>query len=58
MLTSRVRQDSPAWSIGSSLVTLSLPPKDPDDDDRTKKRTRMKGKKNLQSSGRSYGAAT
>jgi hypothetical protein len=27
-------QEIPAWSIGSSLVTvLGLPPKDPDDDD-------------------------
>jgi hypothetical protein len=33
MLTSRTRQESTAWSIGSSLVTLGLPPKDPDDDD-------------------------
>jgi len=32
MLTSRARQERPAWSIGSSLVTLG-PPKDPDDDD-------------------------
>jgi hypothetical protein len=34
MITSRARQEIPAWSIGSSLVTvLGLPPKDPDDDD-------------------------
>jgi hypothetical protein len=33
MLTSRTRQEPTAWSIGSSLVTLGLPPKDPDDDD-------------------------
>jgi len=33
MLMSRARQESPAWSIGSSLVTPALPPKDPDDDD-------------------------
>jgi hypothetical protein len=32
MITSRARQEIPAWSIGSSLVTV-LPPKDPDDDD-------------------------
>ena len=34
MLTSRARQELPAWPIGSSIVTvLGLPPKDPDDDD-------------------------
>jgi hypothetical protein len=33
MLMSRACLDPPAWSIGSSLVTLDLPPKDPDDDD-------------------------
>jgi len=33
MLTSRTRQELPAGSIGSSLVTLGPPPKDPDDDD-------------------------
>jgi hypothetical protein len=33
MLTSRARQERPTWSIGSSLVTLGPPPKDPDDDD-------------------------
>ena len=34
MITSLARQEIPAWSIGSSLVTvLGLPPKDPDDDD-------------------------
>ena len=33
MLTSRTRQALSAWSIGCSLVTQGLPPKDPDDDD-------------------------
>ena len=33
MQTSRARQERPIWSIGSSLATLGLPPKDPDDDD-------------------------
>jgi hypothetical protein len=33
MLTSRARQERPTWSIGSSLVPLGLPPKDPEDDD-------------------------
>ncbi len=34
MITSRARQEIPAWSIRSSLVTvLDLPPKNPDDDD-------------------------
>ena len=34
MLTSRARQELPAWPIGSSIVTvLGLPPKDPDDND-------------------------
>jgi hypothetical protein len=33
MLTSRTRQELPAWSIDPSLVTLGPPPKDPDDDD-------------------------
>jgi hypothetical protein len=34
MMTSRARQEVPAWPIDSSLVTiLGLPPKDPDDDD-------------------------
>ena len=34
MMTSRARQEIPAWSIGSNLVTvLGLPPKDSDDDD-------------------------
>jgi hypothetical protein len=34
MMTSRARQEVPAWSIDSNLVTiLGLPPKDPDDDD-------------------------
>ena len=33
MQTSRARQERPTWSIGSSLATLGLPPKDPDDDD-------------------------
>jgi hypothetical protein len=27
------RQERPTWSIGSSLVPLGLPPKDPEDDD-------------------------
>jgi hypothetical protein len=33
MLTSRAREERRIWSIGSSLVTLTLPPKDPDNDD-------------------------
>ena len=34
MLTSRARQELPAWLIGSSIViVLGLPPKDPDDND-------------------------
>ncbi len=34
MMTSRARQEVPAWSIDFSLVTIiGLPPKDPDDDD-------------------------
>jgi hypothetical protein len=34
MLKSRVRQELPAWSIGSSIAAaFALPPKDPDDDD-------------------------
>jgi hypothetical protein len=33
MLTSRARQGRPTWSIGSSLVTQGLQPKDPEDDD-------------------------
>ena len=34
MMTSRARQEVPAWPIDSGLVTiLGLPPKDPDDDD-------------------------
>ena len=33
MLTSRARQERFTWSIGSSLVTQGLPPKDPEDDD-------------------------
>jgi hypothetical protein len=33
MLTSRAREERRIWSIGSSLVSLTLPPKDPDNDD-------------------------
>jgi hypothetical protein len=33
MLRSCAREEGPIWSIGSSLVTLTLPPKDPDNDD-------------------------
>jgi hypothetical protein len=34
MMTSRVRQQVPDWSINSSLAAvLGLPPNDPDDDD-------------------------
>jgi hypothetical protein len=34
MLQSRVRQELPAWSIGSSIAAVfGPPPKDPDDDD-------------------------
>jgi len=34
MITSRARQEIPAWSIGASLVTvLGLPPKEDDDED-------------------------
>ena len=34
MLTSRARQELPAWSIGSGIViVLGLPPKDPDNND-------------------------
>jgi hypothetical protein len=34
MLTSRARQELSAWSTRSSLVTLGLPPNDPDDEDK------------------------
>lgn len=38
MITPRARQEIPAWSIGSSLVTvLGLPPKDLDDEDEGEK---------------------
>jgi len=34
MMSSRVRQELPEWSISSSLATvLGLPPKEPTDDD-------------------------
>jgi len=33
MQTSRARQERPIWSIGSSLTTLGLPPREPDDNE-------------------------